>query len=77
MDYANEIRPTWFVIQSDINLSRDVIPAKPGIQEDTGFPRVKHGASLVKPEMTNYRGLMWSCIINFGNKGCQIKRVVL
>ncbi len=31
-----------------------VIPTKAGIQEETGFPRVKHGAGLVKPGMTDW-----------------------
>ena len=34
--------------------SEAVIPAKAGIQiEKTGFPRIKYGAGLVKPGMTN------------------------
>jgi hypothetical protein len=34
--------------------SEAVIPAKAGIQpKNTGFPRIKYGASLVKPGMTN------------------------
>jgi|GEM_PF-4997835 len=34
-------------------ISREhVIPAKAGIQENTGFPRIKYGAGLVKPGMT-------------------------
>jgi len=43
--------------------TNDVIPAKAGIQENTGFPRIEYGAGLVKPGMTNYTGLMLSCII--------------
>jgi hypothetical protein len=35
---------------------KDVIPAKAGIQENTGFPRIKYGAGLVKPGMTNHTG---------------------
>ncbi len=42
---------------------KGVIPAKAGIQEDTGFPRIKCGAGLVKPGMTNCTRLMSSCII--------------
>jgi hypothetical protein len=35
------------------NNLRAVIPAKAGIQvEKTGFPRVKHGAGLIKSGMT-------------------------
>ncbi len=30
-----------------------VIPAKVGIQENTGFPRIKYGAGSIKPGMTN------------------------
>jgi len=38
---------------------RDVVPAKAGKQFwHTGFPRVKHGAGLVKPGMTNYTRLV-------------------
>jgi hypothetical protein len=34
--------------------SEVVIPAKAGIQlRKTGFPRIKYGAGLVKPGMTN------------------------
>ena len=33
---------------------KPVIPAKAGIQiKKTGFPRIKYGAGLVKPGMTN------------------------
>ena len=39
-----------------------VIPAKAGIQKSTGFPRIKYGAGLVKPGMTNPMELMSSCI---------------
>jgi len=35
--------------------ARDVIPPKAGIQENTGFPRIKYGAGLVKPGMTKYK----------------------
>jgi hypothetical protein len=37
-----------------------VIPAKAGIQfRNTGFPRIKYGAGLVKPGMTNkVKGLL-------------------
>jgi hypothetical protein len=40
-----------------------VIPAKAGIQENTGFPRIKYGASLVKPGMTNCARFMSSCLV--------------
>ena len=33
--------------------AKGVIPAKAGIQKNTGFPRIKYGAGLVKPGMTN------------------------
>ena len=39
---------------------KDVIPAKAGIQKNTGFPRIKYGAGLVKPGMTNYTGPIYS-----------------
>ena len=39
-----------------------VIPAKAGIQESTGFPRIKYGAGLVKPGMTKCIRIMSSCI---------------
>jgi hypothetical protein len=40
--------------------SEAVIPAKTGIQlTNTGFPRIKYGASLVKPGMTiEVKGLL-------------------
>jgi hypothetical protein len=41
-----------------------VIHAKAGIQKNTGFPRIKYGAGLVKPGMTNRIRLMSSCIIH-------------
>jgi hypothetical protein len=41
---------------------KQVIPAKAGIQGRTGFPRIKYGAGLVKPGMTNYTGLLSLCI---------------
>jgi len=53
--------------------AKSVIPAKAGIQTSslrkqgtsiyyTGFPRIKYGAGLVKPGMTNYIRLISSCI---------------
>ncbi len=33
--------------------STSVIPAKTGIHKNPGFPRIKYGAGLVKPGMTN------------------------
>jgi hypothetical protein len=39
-----------------------VIPAKAGIQEETGFPRVKHGAGLIKPGMTDWIRLISPCV---------------
>ena len=41
-----------------------VIPAKAGIQRNTGFPRIKYGAGLIKPGMTEWLGLMLSYIKN-------------
>ena len=37
-------------------MEKNVIPAKAGIQENTGFPRIEYGAGSVKPGMTNYTG---------------------
>jgi hypothetical protein len=43
------VRPTLLYNIS----SKAVIPAKAGIQlRNTGFPRIKYGAGLVKPGMT-------------------------
>jgi len=36
-----------------ITAATSVIPAKAGIQKNSGFPRIKYGADLVKPGMTN------------------------
>ena len=38
--------------------TKAVILAKAGIQKNTGFPRIKYGAGLVKPGMTNGTRLM-------------------
>jgi hypothetical protein len=35
---------------------KDVIPRKQESRKNTGFPRIKYGASLVKPGMTNHTG---------------------
>jgi len=43
-------------------ITRNKISAKAGIQENTGFPRIKYGAGLVKPGMTNRLKFMSSCI---------------
>jgi len=54
--------------------AKGVIPARAGIQPPaheglwpggkiTGFPRIKYGAGLVKPGMTDCVRLMSSCII--------------
>jgi septal ring factor EnvC (AmiA/AmiB activator) len=40
-----------------------VIPTKVGIQKKTAFPRIRYGAGLVKPGMTNPGGLIARCII--------------
>jgi len=49
------VRPTLLYISSEA-----VIPAKAGIQPgNTGFPRIKYGAGLVKPGMTiKVKGLL-------------------
>jgi len=39
-----------------------VIPAKVGIQENTGFPRIKYGAGSIKPGMTNSTRFASLCI---------------
>jgi hypothetical protein len=46
-------------------ISHAVIRAKAGIRfRNNGFHRVKHGAGLVKPGMTNkVKGLLTCCII--------------
>ncbi len=49
-----------------LGTAKIVIPAKAGIQRNAGFPRVKHGAGLVKPGMTELLRLLlpltiWSC----------------
>ena len=49
-----------FAIHSDFDHAEDVIPAQAGIQENTGFPRIKNRAGLVKPGMTSYTRLMSS-----------------
>ena len=51
--------------ESLIMSPKDVIPAKAGIQESTGFPRIKYGAGLVKPGMTNCLKLISICVIRF------------
>jgi hypothetical protein len=52
---ASVVRPTLLYISSEA-----VIPAKAGIQPgNTGFPRIKYGAGLVKPGMTiKVKGLL-------------------
>jgi hypothetical protein len=58
-------------IIATLALPENVIPAKAGIQASsprkrgtsiwsTGFPRIKYGASLVKPGMTTRAGLLLS-----------------
>jgi len=42
---------------------KDVIPAKAGIQENTGFPRIKYEASSVKPGMTNHTGPIYDDLV--------------
>ena len=59
--------------ESLLIVPKDVIPAKAGIQENTGFPRIKYPVSstgqakagLIKPGMTNYLKLISICIIRF------------
>jgi hypothetical protein len=41
---------------------KGVIHTKVGIQKSMGFPRIKYGAGLFKPGMTNYIRLIMSCI---------------
>jgi len=54
----------WILHTATLIASRDVIPVKTGIQtafllrqetsiQESGFPRIKYGAGLVKPGMTN------------------------
>jgi hypothetical protein len=52
---SSVVRPTLLYISSQA-----VIPAKAGIQSgNTGFPRIKYGAGLVKPGMTiKVKGLL-------------------
>ena len=55
-----------FILYTEtLSTAKTVIPAKAGIQttflrrqetiiQESGFPRIKYGAGLVKPGMTNY-----------------------
>ncbi len=45
-----------------LTLAKGVIHATAGIQEKTGFLRIKYGAGLAKPGVTNWIGFMLSCI---------------
>jgi prepilin-type N-terminal cleavage/methylation domain-containing protein len=45
-----------------LTTAKIIIPAKAGIQRNTGFPRIKYGASLVKPGMTERIGFISSCM---------------
>ena len=54
-----------FLYTATLIIAKAVIPAKAGIQKNTGFPRIKYGAGLVKPGMTNRLRFMSSCIILF------------
>ena len=56
---AAELRAS---IYSDINHSKNRPSCEGGIQENTGFPRIKYGAGIVEPRMTNRIRLMSSCI---------------
>jgi len=66
-----KIHPLSLFIYSDINHSkgRHSCPilgtgeTLAGIQENTRFPRIKYGAGLVKPGMTNRIRLMSLCIV--------------
>ncbi len=51
-----------YLYKASLITTARVIPAKAGIQERTGFPRIKYGAGLVKPGMTKCIRLMPSCI---------------
>ena len=55
LNHVSVVRPTLLYISSQA-----VIPAKAGIQiGNTGFPRIKYGAGLVKPGMTiKVKGLL-------------------
>jgi hypothetical protein len=52
-----------FLYTATLITAKAVIPEKTGIQKNTGFPRIKYGAGLVEPGMTNRIRLMSSCII--------------
>jgi len=57
--YSSEVAVSVFYTGTLIP-AQDVIHAEAGIQEETGFPRIKDGAGLVKPGMTNGKGLLAS-----------------
>ena len=61
-NYCQEKNPFPLLYTASLITTEDVIPAKAGIQENTGFPRIKYGAGLVKPGMTNRLKFMSSCI---------------
>jgi hypothetical protein len=52
-----------YLYTASLIIAAHVIPAKAGIQENTGFPRVKHGAGLVKPGMTDCTTFISSCLV--------------
>ena len=50
------------IYTATLTTAKIVIPAKAGIQRNTGFPRIKHGAGLVKPGMTERMGFISLCM---------------
>ncbi len=57
---------SWHIYTATEIASTSVIPAKAGIHKNPGFPRIKYGAGLVKPGMTNQDNayvVMYSCSV--------------
>jgi len=50
------------IYTATLTTAKIVIPAKAGIQRNTGFPRIKYGAGLVKPGMTERMGFISLCM---------------
>jgi serine/threonine protein kinase len=74
--YSSEVTVS-ILYTAALTPAKDVIPAKAGIQENTGFPRIKYPVSstgqasrLVQPGMTNCTGLMASCIDDGEKRVC-------
>jgi hypothetical protein len=57
-----DVKQFQILYTATLIMTKDVIPAKAGIQENTGFPRIKYGAGSVKPGMTNWIRFMSSCL---------------